>query len=52
MLKIRLMYSEQEEADKAISKFESNFKVLSISKERPGKGKSLYRKIYIDLSNK
>lgn len=54
MIKLTLSYSNNQEKEKIIadiSKLEE-YKILNISKEYSGKGKSLYKRTYIDLSEK
>ncbi|ERI92138.1 hypothetical protein HMPREF1982_02679 [Clostridiales bacterium oral taxon 876 str. F0540] len=52
MLKIRITYCNEAEKEGFIDKLKNNFKILEVSKEYQGKGKSLYKKCYIDLSCK
>lgn len=54
MPRIVISYRTTAEKDKLISDILrlENFKVLVISKEYEGKGKSLYKKRYISLSEK
>lgn len=54
MARVTIYYRTAEEKDKLISdilKLE-NHKVITISKEYQGKGKSLYKRRYIDLSQR
>lgn len=54
MARLILYYSTNEEKQNLISdisKFQ-RYKILKISKECPGKGKSPYKRTYIDLSEK
>lgn len=52
MLKVRVTYSNEEEKDKLINELKSYFRLNQISKEYMGKGKSLYKSIYLNLSYK
>lgn len=52
MLKIRITYADKSELDKAIEKLKKEFRVLSISKEYKGRGRSLYSNVYLDVENK
>ncbi|MGM9533714.1 MAG: DUF3970 family protein [Intestinibacter sp.] len=51
MLKVRITYSSKKELDKALKKLQKEFRVLSISKEYKGRGKSQYSNIYLDIEN-
>lgn len=50
MIKINASYESIEEKDKLINELKSKFKVVKISKEYGVKGKSPYKKIYMNLS--
>lgn len=52
MLKFRITYADKKELDKALEKLETEFNILSISKEYRGRGKSKYSNIYLDIKNK
>jgi hypothetical protein len=54
VVRITLSYETQEEREKFIADMfrHKDHKIKSISKEYQGKGKSSYRKIYIELSSK
>lgn len=55
MIRLTLSFSSQDEKEKIISDISKieHFKIKSpIKKEYPGKGKSLHRRIYIDLTEK
>lgn len=54
MVKIKFSYETEEEKEKFISDLfkHRNHRVMHISKEYLGKGKSPYKNIHIDLSNK
>lgn len=50
MIRIRIVYSSEEEKEKLINAFKSIFKIRNISKEYKKEGP--YKKIYLDLSEK
>lgn len=54
MIRLTLLFSSQDEKGKILSDISNlgRYKILNISKEYPGKGKSLHRRIYIDLTEK
>lgn len=52
MLKLRVTYSDSADKDKLINELDKQYRILNVSKEYPGKGKSLYKNTYIDLSDK
>ncbi len=52
MLKIRITYADKEEVEKALAVLYEHSKVLNISKAYPGRGKSEYSSIYIDVEIK
>lgn len=52
MIKIRITYSNEVEKDKLIDNIHKDFRVMNISREYLGQGKSPYKKIYMDISNR
>lgn len=52
MIKIRITYLDENEKDMLIDNIHKVFRVLHISRDYSGQGKSPYKKIYMDLSNR
>lgn len=52
MIKLKVSYSNPAEKDKLLSELKNNFNIIKISKELKAGGKDLYKRVYIDISDK
>lgn len=50
MIKIKALYSTEEEKNKLLNELRETFQILKVSKEYKKEG--LYRRIHIDIENK